>query len=71
MKEKDYNDIQLLNDKQSNEVVLIQKTVKTTIQIVYDKGFFDSFPNADKVSKFFLFVTRRTLDLEKADDNVI
>ena len=44
--------------------------MKTTIQIFYDKGFFDSFQNADKVLEDFLFTTRRTADLEKVNDDI-
>ena len=51
--EKDYNEIKILSDKQSIEEVLIQGAVETTIQILYDKGLFDSFPKADEVSKIF------------------
>ena len=50
------------------EEVFIQRAVKTTIQILYDKGLFDNFPNADKVSKEFLIVVRRRPDLEKVKD---
>ena len=42
--EKEYNDFNLRYDKQSVEGILIQKAVKTTNQILYDKGLFDSFP---------------------------
>ena len=37
--EKDYNEFK----KQSVEDILIQRAVKTTIQILYDKGLFDYF----------------------------
>ena len=33
--------------------------MKTTIQILYDRGLFDNFQNAEEVLKDFLFVTRR------------
>ena len=56
--EKDYNEFKLQYNKQSVEDILIQKAVKTT-QILYDKGFFDNFENADKVFEDFLFRTRR------------
>ena len=42
-----------------------------TIQLLYDTGLLDAFPNADKVLKDFLFVTRRRGDLEKVNDDVI
>ena len=42
-----------------------------TFQILYDKGSFDSFPNADKVLKDFLFVIRRRPDLKRINDDVV
>ena len=65
--EKDYNEFELQNNKQSIEEILIQRAVKTTIQILYDKGLFDNFQNADKVLEDFLFTTRRRGDL--SEDN--
>ena len=62
--EKDYNEFKLQYNKQSVEGILIQRAVKTTIQILYDKGLFDNFQNADKVLEDFLFTTRRRGDLE-------
>ena len=57
--EKDYNEFKLQYNKQSVEEILVQRAVKTTIQILYDKGLFDKFQNADKVLEDFLFTTRR------------
>ena len=57
-------------NKQSVEDILIQKAVKTTIQILYDKGWFDSYANADKVLEDFLFVTRCRPNLEEVNDDV-
>ena len=51
--EKDYNEFKLQYDKQSKEEVLVQRAVKTTIQIHYDKGLFDKFQNAEEVMKIF------------------
>ena len=69
--EKDYNEFKLQCNKQSVEV-LIQKAVKTTIQILYDEGLFDDYNNSDEVLKDFLFTTGRRRDLEKVnEDNVI
>ena len=62
--EKDYNEFKLQYNKQSVEEILIQRAVKTTIQILYDKGLFDNYANADKVSEDFLFTTRRRGDLD-------
>ena len=57
--EKDYNEFKLQYNIQSVEEILIQRAVKTTIQILYDKGLFDKYANADKVSEDFVFTTRR------------
>ena len=57
--EKDYNEFKLQYNKQNVEDILFQRAVKTTIQILYDKGLFDTFQNADKVLEDFLFTTRR------------
>ena len=57
--EKDFNEFKKQYDKQAVLDVLIQKAVKTTIQILYDKGLFDNYANADKVLENFLFTTRR------------
>ena len=57
--EKDYNEFKLEYEKQSVLDVLIQRAVKTTIQVLYDKGLFDNYANADKVLEDFLYTTRR------------
>ena len=51
--EKDYNEFKILCNKLSIEEVLVQRAVKTTIQILYDKRLFDNFPNGDTVLKTF------------------
>ena len=61
--EKDYNEFKLQYNKQNIEDILIQRAVKTTIQILHDKGLFDNYANADKVLEDFLFTTRRRGDL--------
>ena len=53
--EKDYNEFILQYNKQNVEDILIQRAVKTTIQILYDKGLFDKFQNADKVLEDFFY----------------
>ena len=53
--EKDYNEFKLQYNKQNVEDILIQRPVKTTIQILYDKGLFDKFQNADKVLEHFFY----------------
>ena len=66
--EKDYNEFKLQYNKQSVEDILIQRAVKTTIQILHDKGLFDNnFENAGKVLEDFLFTTRRRGDLSEHD----
>ena len=65
--EKDYNEFKLQYNKQNVEDILIQRAVKTTIQILYDKDLFDNYANADKVLEYFLFTTRRRGDL--SEDN--
>ena len=69
--EKDFNEFKLQYNKQSVEEILVQRAVKTTIQILYDKVLFDNFQNAHKVLEDFLFVTRRRGDLEKINDTNI
>ena len=63
--EKDFNEFKIQYNKQSVENILIQRAVKTTIQILYDKGLFDNYANADKVLEDFLFTTRRRPDLSE------
>ena len=63
--EKDFNEFEKQYNKQSVEEVSIQRAVKTTIQILYDKGLFDNYQNADKVLEDFLFTTRRRGDLSE------
>ena len=66
--EKEYNEFKLLSNKQSVEEVPIRRTVKSTIQILYDKGLFDNYDNVDEVLKDFLFVESRRPDLEEVND---
>ena len=69
--EKDYNEFKKQYNQQSVEDILIQRAVKTTIQILYDKGLFDNFQNADKVLEDFLFTTRRRGDIsEQVNDDI-
>ena len=63
--EKDFNEFKLQYNKQSVEEILVQRAVRTTVQILYDKGLFDNYANADKVLEDFLFVTRRRGDLSE------
>ena len=67
---KDYHELKLEYNKQNVEDISIQRVVKTTIQILFDKGLFDNFQNADTVLEDFLFTTRRRGDLEEVNDNV-
>ena len=63
-----YIEFKLLCNKQSVQEVLIQKAVKMTMQILYDKVLFDNYNHANDVIKNFLFVVRRRLDLEEVTD---
>ena len=63
--EKDYNEFKLHYNKQNIEDILIQRAVKTTIQVLYDKGLFDIYANANKVLEDFLFTSRRRGDLSE------
>ena len=65
--EKDFKEVKIQYNKQNVEEILIQRAVKTTIQILHDKGLFDIYANADKVLEDFLFTTRRRGDL--SEDN--
>ena len=69
--EKDFNEFKLQYNKQNVEDILIQRAVKTTIQILYDKGLFDNYANADKVLEDFLFTTRRRGDLSEEVNGVV
>ena len=69
--ENDYNEFKLQYNKQSVEEVLIQRAVKTTIQIIYDEGLFDNYANADIVLEDFLFVTRRRFDLSEQVNDIV
>ena len=69
--EKDFNEFKLQYNKQSVEDILIQRAVKTCIQIIYDKGLFDNYANADKVLEDFLFTTRRRVDLSEQVKDVV
>ena len=69
--ENDYNEFKLQYNKQTVEDILIQRAVKTTIQILYDKGLFDNYANADKVLEHFLFTTGRRGDLSEHVNDVV
>ena len=55
-----FNENLLHSDKQSIEEILVQRAVKTTKQILYDKGLFNIYDKADEVLKKFL-VTKSDL----------
>ena len=69
--EEDYNEFKLQYNKQSVEDILVQRAVRTTIQISYDKGLFDNFQNADKVLENFSFTTRRRGDVDEVNDDIL
>ena len=68
--EIDYNEFRLQYNKQNVDDILIERAVKTTIQILYNRGLFGNFQNAEEVLKDFLFTTRRRTDLEKENDDI-
>ena len=68
---KNYNEFKTQYNKQSVQEILIQRAVKTTIQILYYKGLFDNFQNADEVLEDFLFTTRRRSDLSEQVSDVL
>ena len=69
--EKVYNEFKLKYNKQPVEEILIQRAVKRTVQILYDKGFFDIYANAENILEDFLFTTRRRGKLsEQVNDDV-
>ena len=57
--EKNYNKFDLQYNRQNVEGFSVQRAVKTTIQILYDRGLFDNYANAGKVLEDFLFTIRR------------
>ena len=67
--EKDCNEFKLQYNKENVEDILFQRAVKSTRQILCDKGLFDNYANADKVIETF-FTTRRRGDLEEVNDDV-
>ena len=46
--EKVFNEFKLQYNKQIVEDILIQRAVKTTIQVLYDRGLFDNFQKVKK-----------------------
>ena len=70
LRDEDYKKFKLCDNKHS-EGVLIEKAVETTKQILYDKGLFDKYHNADEVLKDYSFVERRRPDLEELNVDVV
>ena len=68
---KGYNEFKLQYNKHSVEEVLVQRAVKTTIQILYVEGLFDNYADADKVLEDFLLTTRRRDDLSEQLNDVV
>ena len=67
---QDYNEFKLQSNKQSVEHILIERAVKTTMQILHDKGLFDHFQKDGKILEDLLFRTRRRGNLEKVNDDI-
>ena len=57
------------SNKKSEEEVLNERAVKTTLQIIYDKRLFEKYDNADEVLKKYLLSERRRPSLEKLNDD--
>ena len=68
--EKDCFELKLHYNKQSVEEILIRRAVETAIPTLYDKCLFDFSPNADKILRDYMFVTRDRIDLDSLIDNV-
>ena len=68
--EKYYNEFILQYIKQNVEDILIQRSVKTTIQILYDNSLFDNYVNADKVLENFFTTRRRRESSEQVNDKI-
>ena len=69
--EKHYIEFKVQYNKQNVEDILIQRAVKTTIQILYDEGLFDNYAKAVKILEDFLITTRRRGDLsEQVNDDI-
>ena len=51
----DYNELNLLSDKQSDEI-LIEGAVETTIQTLHDKELFDKNDKANEVVKDYVLI---------------
>ena len=70
--EKNYMELLMhSNKKQSEEEPLIERAVKATIQMFYDKGLLDNYDNVDESLKDYLLIERRRLKLEERDDDDI
>ena len=69
--EKDYNEFKLQNNKQNVEDFLVQRAVKTLLQIFYDNGLFDIYADADKILEDFLFTTNVEVIYQKIIHNYI
>ena len=48
-KENDYNELKLDSNKKQSQEVLNEGAVKSTIQLIYDRGSIDFYDNSDKV----------------------
>ena len=52
--------LKLFSDKQSIKEILVQRAVKTTVQILFDKGLFDIYFKADQNLSAKSFVHDKT-----------
>ena len=60
--EKISNECNFLNDKQSVEI-LSEGVVEKTIQILFGKGFFDIYDNADEAKEIIYLLMKLTTDV--------
>ena len=69
--EKNYNELKFHKNKQSEEKVLIDTDVKSTIETLYDEGFSGNYDNTGEVLKDYLFnkvKKKHRLDLDPMND---
>ena len=57
--ENEYNEFKLQYNKKSVQQILTQRAVKTTNQLLNDRGLFGNYANSDKVLEDFFTIRRR------------
>ena len=69
--ERDYNGYKLQTNKQFVEEILLERGMKTTIQILCDKRLIIFYINSDEALKICLFIEKRRSCLEELNDDTI